>query len=83
MVKGIGHIGWALCVLILLAPLGVSESTQRSQSNQPHTDDVPQLTIDQNQGLMVESTLNISGTYVDEEMPSTLTWELIIGLEIV
>ena len=83
MVKGIGHIGWALCVLILLAPLGVSESTQRSHSNQPHTDDVPQLTIDQNQGLMVESTLNISGTYVDEEMPSTLTWELIIGLEIV
>jgi hypothetical protein len=83
MVKGIGHIGCALCVLILLTPLGMSESTQEGHSNESHANDVPQLVIDQNQGLIVESTLNISGTYVDEEIPSTLTWKLFIGLEIV
>ena len=43
MVKGTGRLGSALCVLILLSPLGMSETLI--------ADDAPQIIIDQNQGL--------------------------------
>ena len=75
MVKGLGRLGSALCVLILLSPLGMSET--------PTTDDSPQIIIDQNQGLFVDSSLNISGTYIDEEMPISLTWKIFNGLDLV
>ena len=68
MVKGIGRIGSALCVLILLSPHGISETGT--------WDDSPQLIFDQNQGLLIESSLNISGTYIDEEFPNTFTWRI-------
>ena len=71
MVKGLGRLGSALCVLILLSPLGMSEN--------PTADDAPQIIIDQNQGLFVESSLNISGTYIDEDLPVSLTWKIFNG----
>ena len=75
MVKGMGRIGTALCVLILLSPLGLSELS--------NTDDSPQLIIDQNQGLVVESNLNISGTYIDEGLPVSLTWKIFDGVDLI
>ena len=75
MVKGIGRLAPVLCVLILLSPLGMSEN--------PTSDDAPQIIIDQTQGLIVESSLNISGTYVDEDLPVSLTWKIFNGLELV
>ena len=75
MVKGVSRLGSALCVLILLSPLGMSES--------PTADDAPQIIIDQNHGLIVESSLNISGTYIDEDLPISLTWKIYDGLVLV
>ena len=75
MVKGLGRLGSALCVLILLSPLGMSEN--------PTADDAPQIIIDQNQGLFVESSLNISGTYIDEDLPVSLGWKIFNGLELI
>ena len=75
MVKGLGRLCSALCVLILLSPLGMSEN--------PTSDDAPQIIIDQTQGLIVESNLNISGTYVDEDLPVSLTWKIFNGLELI
>ncbi len=75
MVKGVSRLGSALCVLILLSPLGMSES--------PTADDAPQIIIDQNHGLIVESDLNISGTYIDEDLPISLTWKIFDGLVLV
>ena len=75
MVKGTGRLGSALCVLILLSPLGMSETLI--------ADDAPQIIIDQNQGLFVESSLNISGTYIDEDLPLSLTWNIFNGLELI
>ena len=74
MVKGIGRIGSALCVLILLSPHGISETGT--------WDDSPQLIFDQNQGLLIESSLNISGTYIDEEFPNTLSWRIFRGTDV-
>ena len=51
-------------------------------SENPIADDAPQIIIDQNQGLFVESSLNISGTYIDEEMPISLTWKIFNGLDL-
>lgn len=75
MVKGAGRLCSALCVLILLSPLGMSAN--------PTVDDAPQIIIDQNQGLFVVSSLNISGTYIDEDMPLSLTWKILNGLDLV
>ncbi len=75
MVKGLGRLGSALCMLILLSPLGMSEN--------PTADDAPQIIIDQNQGLFVNSNLNISGTYIDEDLPLSLTWKIFNGLDLI
>ena len=48
MVKGIGRIGFALCVLILLSPHGISQSGT--------WDDLPQLIFDQDQGIWLSWT---------------------------
>ena len=79
MVKGIGHLGWALCALFLLTPLGMSEHDPQAP---PHlqVDDAPQIIISENQGLLVDSSLNISGFYIDEELPISLTWKIFNGL---
>jgi hypothetical protein len=74
MVKRLGRLGTALCLLILLTPLGMSET--------PTTDDGPQIIINQNQGLFVDSSLNISGIYIDEELPNSLTWKIFNGLNL-
>jgi len=83
MVTGIGRFGWALCVLFLLAPLGMSESAQRHHSNQSHPDDAPQIIIDQHQGLLIETSLNITGEYIDEELPIEMTWKIFNSLELI
>ncbi|MDP6325001.1 MAG: hypothetical protein QF684_05495, partial [Candidatus Thalassarchaeaceae archaeon] len=83
MVTGIGRFGWALCVLFLLAPLGMSESAQRHHSNQSHPDDAPQIIIDQHQGLLIETSLNITGEYIDEELPIAMTWKIFNSLELI
>jgi len=75
MVKGLGRLGSTLCVLILLSPLGMSEN--------PTADDAPQIIIDQNQGLFVGPMLNITGTYIDENLPTTLTWKLFNGIYLI
>tara|TARA_B110000014_G_C20097196_1_gene575308 strand:- start:215 stop:1720 length:1506 start_codon:yes stop_codon:yes gene_type:complete len=75
MVKGLSRLGSALCVLILLSPLGMSENTT--------VDDAPQIIIDQHQGMVVESSLNISGTYIDEDLPISLTWKIYDGFELI
>ena len=80
MMKGIGHLGWALCALFLLTPLGMSEHASQTPSHHPQPDDDPQIIIDQNQGLFVELSLNISGIYIDEELPISLTWKIFNGL---
>ena len=73
MVRGTARLVSALCLLILIAPFGASV-------NEP-TDDSPQITIDQNQGLNVNSNINITGTYIDEELPISITWEIYNGVE--
>tara|TARA_E500000081_G_scaffold147078_1_gene170883 strand:- start:47 stop:1549 length:1503 start_codon:yes stop_codon:yes gene_type:complete len=73
MVRGIVRLVSALCLLILISPLGTSV-------NEP-TDDSPQITIDQNQGLVVNSNINITGTYIDEELPISIRWEIYNGVE--
>ena len=75
MVKGMGRIGSVFCLVILLLPYGLSET--------PVTDDSPQLIIDQNQGMLIESSLNISGVYIDEETPVSLTWKIFNGVELI
>ena len=75
MVKGIGRIGFALCVLILLSPHGISQSGT--------WDDSPQLIFDQDQGMSVDSSLNISGTYIDEELPNSFTWKIFDGSDVI
>ena len=47
------------------------------------SDDPPQIIINQGQGLMVDDNLTISGTYVDEELPSILSWRMYSGLDII
>ena len=47
------------------------------------SDDAPQIIIDQYQGLFVDSSLNISGTYIDESLPISLTWKIFNGLELI
>ena len=64
-----------LCVLILLSPTGAGDTSV--------TDDPPQIIINQGQGLFVEENLTITGTYVDEELPSVLSWRMFSGLEII
>jgi hypothetical protein len=75
MVKGIGRIGSALCVLILLSPHGISETGT--------WDDPPQLIFDQEQGLLIDSSLNISGTYIDEEAPTIFRWKIYDGTDVI
>jgi hypothetical protein len=83
MVKGIGRLGLALCVFFLLVPTGMSQTTPRQHHNQDHPDDAPQIIIDQYQGILVESSLNITGSYVDEELPTSMTWKITNALELV
>ena len=52
-------------------------------SENPIADDAPQIIIDQNQGLYVDSNLNISGTYIDEDLPLSLTWKIFNGLDLI
>tara|TARA_B100001750_G_scaffold199695_1_gene173474 strand:+ start:125 stop:1627 length:1503 start_codon:yes stop_codon:yes gene_type:complete len=63
------------CVLILLSPTGAGDTSV--------TDDPPQIIINQGQGLFVDENLTITGTYVDEELPSVLSWRMFSGLEII
>tara|TARA_X000001036_G_scaffold114414_1_gene107436 strand:+ start:4872 stop:6380 length:1509 start_codon:yes stop_codon:yes gene_type:complete len=73
MVRGTTRLASALCLLILISPLGTSV-------NEP-TDDSPQIIIDQSQGLTVYSNINITGTYIDEQLPISITWEIYNGVE--
>ena len=73
MVRGTTRLASALCLLILISPLGTSV-------NEP-TDDSPQIIIDQSQGLNVYSNINITGTYIDEQLPISITWEIYNGVE--
>ena len=75
MVSAISRLGAAFCMLILLMPLGLSESSA--------ADDSPQLIIDQYQGIHIESSLNITGTYIDEEPPVSLTWKIFDRFELI
>ena len=72
MDKGLGRLSSALCVLILLVTPVISES--------PTIDDAPQIIIDQNHGLIVDNGLNISGTYFDERLPNSFSWEIYNGI---
>tara|TARA_B100001750_G_scaffold242640_1_gene256409 strand:- start:128 stop:1636 length:1509 start_codon:yes stop_codon:yes gene_type:complete len=75
MVKGAKWCILGLCVLILISPIGAGEAVA--------SDDPPQIIIDQGQGLIVDENLTISGTYVDEELPSVFSWRMYNGLEII
>ena len=75
MVKGRTWCILGLCVLILISPTGTGDTVV--------TDDPPQIIINQGQGLFVEENLTITGTYVDEELPSVLSWRMFSGLEII
>ena len=75
MVNGRKWCILGLCVLILLSPTGAGDTSV--------TDDPPQIIINQGQGLFVDENLTITGTYVDEELPSVLSWRMFSGLEII
>jgi len=75
MVSATRRLGTAVCILILLLPQGLSESSA--------TDDAPQLIVNQNHGILVESILNITGTYIDEEPPIYLTWKIFNQFELI
>ena len=46
-------------------------------------DDPPQITFDTEQGIVVTSEVNITGTYIDESLPLNLVWKVYDGAEIV
>ena len=75
MVKGPKWCILGLSLLILLSPIVAGGDVA--------SDDPPQIIINQGQGLMVDDNLTISGTYVDEELPSILSWRMYSGLDII
>ena len=75
MVRGTKWCILGLCVLLLLSPIAATEVTA--------SDDPPQIIIDQGQGVITNESLTITGTYVDEELPSVLSWQMYSGLEII
>ncbi|MEE2759715.1 MAG: hypothetical protein VYA86_07045 [Candidatus Thermoplasmatota archaeon] len=46
-------------------------------------DDPPQLTIDMEQGADVGGEVNLTGTYIDEFHPETITWKIYSGETII
>ena len=42
----------------------------------PTADDPPQVTVDIEQGRIVYEELNLTGTYIDEELPISISWRI-------
>ena len=53
------------------------------QAESSMNDDPPQITFDTEQGIVVTSEVNITGTYIDESLPLNLVWKVYDGAEIV
>ena len=65
MLKGRWLYLCAFCAVFLCAST-VAESNLN--------DDPPQVTFDIDQGALVQTEVNITGTYIDEDLPTSITW---------
>ena len=63
----------AFCALLLTIPVSADETGV--------VDDAPQVIVNFSQGSIVEDIVNISGYYIDEDLPNTITWNVFDGME--
>ena len=74
MLKGRWWHLWVLCAVFLCSST-VAGSTV--------IDDPPQVSLAHQQGTIVAGEFELNGTYIDEELPTTITWEIHNGTSIV
>ncbi|MED6297600.1 MAG: hypothetical protein VX828_04815, partial [Candidatus Thermoplasmatota archaeon] len=72
------RVKWWHLSLLCLALMSMNGHAESSMN-----DDPPQITFDTEQGIVVTSEVNITGTYIDETLPLNLVWKVYDGVEIV
>ena len=76
--QGMFRVKWWHLSLLCLALMSMNGHAESSMN-----DDPPQITFDTDQGIVVTSEVNITGTYIDEMLPLNLVWKVYDGAEIV
>ena len=76
--QGMFRVKWWHLSLLCLALMSMNGHAESSMN-----DDPPQITFDTEQGIVVTSEVNITGTYIDESLPLNLVWKVYDGAEIV
>ena len=76
--QGMFRVKWWHLSLLCLALMSMN-----GHAESPMNDDPPQITFDTEQGIVVTSEVNITGTYIDESLPLNLVWKVYDGVEIV